>query len=398
MPLWSVTFAFLALPAMLAAATSANHIGFQGNTAFLGVQNEKSKSVVATTHAKTEDDEAQGAHSGFLMGIVGLYMPNLLGFLRMVEYMPHKQGLFFGLFLALMIMAVYTGVTAWNKAFLEEEDENSAEDITEKFEELVEKGELDFYTCMALSLGHDKNWSGLSRFVPKLIIVLSLQLVLPVMLMTYQTTKGVGFPTEQNHTYRIIGTMLFAFSTWNLHQGMDDECRTAVANMMFERHVSGWYAWPILFGELMSTLVALMMTVILFLIFADCTRPQDLLINCIAINFIVEVDNNLVNDHDSTLATKQFGEFLGAWNVSPSLHDVANRNTCGENLTTPTQMAAGAAWVQYALLQTNEAMRFLVPILAGTFTFLFAFANNESVCNYTRNLEPFPFCHGQLQA
>lgn len=319
---------------------------------------------------------------------------------------PHAllriPGLLMGIFGMLLILSALACVSKWNRTFPGDKDAGERDMTCDDFQDLANNGMLDFYTCIALSVGRQKTCKAVACFIPRLTTLLCMQVILIVLLLVYQSDHHF-FPQQQGQVFRVIGGMLFAYSAMHLHNAMHDDCRENIVHMMRSRQASGWYLWPILLGESVNTFVATFLMGILFLIFCDCTRPQELLINCLAINFVADIDNRLVGPEDIKQGVSDFRFFRGAWEGSRQASQVVRESSAmihrsiSQALGTapPAEEQSSSSLVdilQTSVLHMNIIIRLLVPIAAGILTFLFVFANNQPLCNQMREVEPWPFC------
>lgn len=269
-----------------------------------------------------------------------------------------------------------------------------------RVQQLIDNGALDYYTCVSLSLGRHEDVKDLMRSAPKLFGLVCMQIVLGVCLLAYQLVyrSHLFYSAEQSHLYRLIGFLLYVYSVSFLNRAMQDECREYIINMMLDKYVSGWYFWPALYGEVLNTLVVVMLMVILFVIYCGCTRPTDLLINCIAINFIADADNHAVTPEDIDEASDNLEVFTAHWKQSRrvsmfSMPTLADPEAGGDQIGN-VQRSSMVERLQVGLLLVNKSVRLLVPMLGGILAFLFAFAHDDVLCSHMRNLEPWPFCVG----
>lgn len=174
----------------------------------------------------------------------------------------------------------------------------------------------------------------------------------------------------------------------------------------------------------MNTFVAFVLMLILYLIFCGCTRPEDLLINCIAINFLADADNRLITEGDVARAITHLRAFNLEWQRAcgssevmgklarsstwkpPSLakSDEAQSGSASEaelgsdeipinpTPTLQTKKNPVGALLQIGMLHANILIRLLLPFVACILTLFIAFGNNDVLCLRMRAVEPWPFC------
>lgn len=301
-----------------------------------------------------------------------------------------QPGLLMGIFVLFVSCIFGAFMWAWRTLYPTEgacmfidmvESPRDMKDVSvEAWKAICEKGELDLYTCFGLSLGRHQLDKRPLRYVPRLAVLVCLQILLGVLFITYQADRGMQFyTTEQGWTFRMVGGMLFLYSCWRLHESMFDDCREWVLTLMWSpsvKSVSGWYLWPVVAGDFVNTFVSYIMMFTLFLIFCKSTRPQDLLINCVAINFVADIDNQLVQDYDHKEATENFQTALSHWAEAEEKSQPVTR------------------FVRTAIHHLNTILRVLAPLAGGYLAFMFTFAHDVSMCHRMQYVEPWPFCLG----
>lgn len=246
--------------------------------------------------------------------------------------------------------------------------------------ELAGEGELDLYSCYALSLGRHKLKSKEPvRFLPRLMVLAVLQILLGIVFISYFSGRVHFYPTIQDIHFRLVGGMLYAYSCWRFYVSMYDECREWILQLFFcdkVKSVSAWYVVPAIVGECINTFVAYIMMLVLYFIFCQCERPQDLLINCIAINFVSDIDNQLVADDDSAEAVENLRYCVARLGRKREKHQPI------------------VAFLRATFPYLNKMFRWIVPITGASLAFLFSFAHEEDLCYRMQYVEPWPFCLG----
>jgi hypothetical protein len=250
-----------------------------------------------------------------------------------------------------------------------------------EFRRAAKKGELDFYTCIALSSGRHKGHQVL-KFIPKLLSVLILQLVVGVLCIITKFERGVSasffYPSSDaaNYTsFRLLAGILFAYSCSNLIDNMQDECRDMLIRYLEPKKLLPWYDFPLLFGEVMNTTMCLLLMMILYLVFCQTSSSENLLMNCIAINFVGGIDN----------------EFVGEEELEGS---VANLEASIEDLENTVNEETFGDQVVEAMFGADAIMRYIVVGLAFFLGGFLTFAHHEPLCHRMQDLSPWPFCVG----
>lgn len=251
--------------------------------------------------------------------------------------------------------------------------------VKHKFHKLSDRSELDFYSCLGLALGRFKFSSKTLKFLPGVVCVCFMQILMGVMLLLIQMDGGnmATYSDIVSWKFRMIGFLLFVFSAWRITGGMDDECRELLLRCMERRRVPMWYAMPILLGEIMNKFIGIILMAILFMIFCLTRRPTSLLMNCLAVNFLVDVDTYLVSEDDAEEASENLEVALAEWNQIPEERSMGFQTM-----------------IRKQVLFVSEAMRIAYPFVVCFLVLVFALGNNEALCQQMQEIDPWPYCLG----
>jgi hypothetical protein len=200
----------------------------------------------------------------------------------------------------------------------EEVGEGKQEDAEElalksRWTVLVDRGELDVYTC--LSLRHSvEEYQGKGHHldkdeVCKIIALVALQVVVPALMLIHQLKQHFPkYAADREFEFRIIGCVLFLYSIRSMYNNARCDCRVLYLERAFGYNLAIKYVWPAILGEVVNSFCAFILCLTLFTVFCNATRLPDLVINCIAINFIGNVDNEFVTDEQKTKAVENFNK------------------------------------------------------------------------------------------
>lgn len=197
----------------------------------------------------------------------------------------------------------------------------------ERWIDQAEKGELCVYTCLGLTVGYKPFSKEVMRMLPTLFALVTLQVLVPALLLLSEIRKFSSYPKVQTHEFRIAGFILYLYSLRNMYHGALDECRKIFLDLTFEYNLSWHYIWPLLLGEAINSFAAFILSVTLFCVFCGSLHASDLIINCIAINFIGSVDSEFTDDVMMKRALKIFREVMEG---VAGQHDV--EESCGRNI------------------------------------------------------------------
>lgn len=179
---------------------------------------------------------------------------------------------------------------------------------------LADRGELDLYTCVALRIGRfGAKSEQVSSLLPRLIIGVVMQLILPIFIIMYQATRATYHTDNQSLLFRLVGFILYLYAILSTYNGALDECRAWVMNVMVECRVSGSYMYPVLMGEFINAFVGWSMAVTVFLVYCQAQTVEELLLNCIAVSFVTEIDAELCDDDMKDDAHEDLVDAVELW-------------------------------------------------------------------------------------
>lgn len=199
--------------------------------------------------------------------------------------------------------------------------------------DMAEKRQLDVYTCMALRKDHSEDKTifrartgDLSHHTGYLqpqaedesdnsirwtcLALIGLQVVVPLLMIAHQLRNLPTFATDAQFEFRVVGFILYLYSIRSMYMNTKSECRTIYLEVCFEYNLPWHNVWPAVLGEVVNAFAAFTLTVTLFTVFCSCAKVQDLVVNCIAINFIGSVDNEFTSDVMKDVAIDNFHKIV----------------------------------------------------------------------------------------
>jgi hypothetical protein len=229
--------------------------------------------------------------------------------------------------------------------------------------ETVEAGELDVYTCLGLSNAFT-NTPDTRKIWLQATAVTVLQLVVPVLMLFSEWTHGLTVqPDEGDPAYRFIGAVLYAYSVYTMHNNADGTSRSSLLNMMSRYHdVPAGYWAPLVIGELLNALVAIILVLTLFQIYCHQRVPADLILNAVAVNFLGSVDSEFVDPGMSKDAIANFKQFSADYFKQDALKGQRS-NSSGQVQT--SEHTSGVDWAVRLVLYGVIVAGFI-----GSLTFL----------------------------
>jgi len=254
---------------------------------------------------------------------------------------------------------------------------------------LAETGELDVYTCVALCTGrHGLHSDQTKRYIPTCCILLAMQLILPVCLVYYQVSRVTYYTTNQSVLFRFIGFILYLFSIRSMYAGALDQCRSWVMTVMVDCEVSPGYIWPVLIGEFINAFVGCAMTVTTFLVYCNAPSVEELLLNCIAVTFITEIDDQMVLDWMKKAARDDFIAAMKDWR-----DDMIDKHQQQHDTPRVTLIRRGwkrwaHKWSHFVIKFVCKAIRIVGTVGTGMIlALLFSLARLSALCQAVPGLQ-----------
>lgn len=252
-------------------------------------------------------------------------------------------------------------------------------EFMEQWLEAADNGELDIYTCLALS--DMSTWSLDTRdLVLSIICVMMVQGLIPfIMLRTeLRNSKDDELPEME---YRVCGFIIYLYSVWMIYKGSTDDCRTLVLDRGIQCGVPMHFLMPAVFGEVMNAIVGCALTTSLFVIFTSSSDMTNLVMNAVAINFLSTVDSEFVELDHKKLAKRNISVITEGW--------ATHQSWCRHLVT-------------HCLQVTLEILRITGIILLGVvFALIFLCAHEPWLCdrwNLAPYLAPVGLCDAPLDS
>jgi len=172
---------------------------------------------------------------------------------------------------------------------------------------LVESGQLDIYTCLGLSNAFT-NTDDTRKIWAKAFSVATMQLVVPCIMIYAEVMHGMTIhPCVSDKGFRFIGAVLYTYSVYTMYNNANCACRSELSHMMAEyENVPTGFWLPLVVGELLNVVVAVILVITLYQIYTHQNEPADLILNAVAVNFLGSVDSEFVNEEMKIDAVANF--------------------------------------------------------------------------------------------
>lgn len=186
--------------------------------------------------------------------------------------------------------------------------DGSLQSFADDFRDKVDQGGLDVYTCISLNILAEGHWGPNTRFLlmEHLVLLLILQVGVPIALLTHEMHVFKQPVKEKDLQFRIVGTAGYVYSTWNMYKNAADECRISFLALARAYVLPLHAVWPVILGEIINSGCGTILVFALFSAFLRTPDPFNLLANTVAINFIGNIDNEIVTENMKASAKENF--------------------------------------------------------------------------------------------
>lgn len=200
---------------------------------------------------------------------------------------------------------------------------------------LEEVGSVNFYVCTILLILDPKQEFTSFRSNAKMFLLPVFQIGVPFGMCWYFLVEEALIENNgyccnhSNFIFRLTGFVTFMYSGWQIIDGCDD----ASSKLFLQKAVEQWALtgrgsnftamWMFYLAHMSQQLCSLLLLIVTYLIYtSQCDTPLDLLMNCVAVNFVLDIDSEWMGDNLLKKA-KQGSIFLyKEW-----------RDVCAENAT-----------------------------------------------------------------
>jgi len=197
--------------------------------------------------------------------------------------------------------------------FGSKEDDKLCDDGSEKNDKvdayIEELGDCNYYTCMALLMIDPDQGFETFRGNAKMFLLPAFQILVPAgmcyyFLVTHDMFSDNGYCCNHaNYVFRFTGFVTFMYSGWQIIDGCDD----ASSKFFLKRATAHWsltgspYAfkemWMFYLCYLSQTVCSLLLLIVTYIIYTNQSdTPLDLLMNCVAVNFVLDIDAEWMSD------------------------------------------------------------------------------------------------------
>jgi len=194
------------------------------------------------------------------------------------------------------------------------EDYGTAEDDklekNQKLDDFIDDfGDVNFYVCTTLLVIDPNQEFESFRSNLKIVLLPCFQILVPFGMIWYflvykdMITDNGYCCNHSNFIFRFTGFVTFMYSAWQIIDGCDDApskffMRKSVNQFALTGQAASWKAtWMFFLGHLSQQVCAIFLLVLTCVIYTtQCDTPLDLLMNCVAINFVLDIDSEWMDD------------------------------------------------------------------------------------------------------
>lgn len=212
--------------------------------------------------------------------------------------------------------------------------DDDKKDKNAKLDEFLEEfGDANYYTCTILMILDPNQEFESMRSNFKMFLLPMFQILIPAGMVWYffvteELVEEHGYCcNETDHVFRFTGFITFMYSGWQIIDGSDDSS----SKFFLVRSVKQWSLTgqsadlkaSVMFylGYVSQQLCCILLLAVTYVIYTyEAKTPLDLLMNCVAINFVLDIDSEWMGDEQQKRAK------TGAKYVFRSWRDVCIEN------------------------------------------------------------------------
>jgi len=183
-------------------------------------------------------------------------------------------------------------------------------ETNQKLDDFIEEfGDVNFYVCSTLLLLDPVQEFETFRSQLKLVLLPLFQITVPfAMIWFFVVQKDMITDNGYccNHTniiFRFTGFVTFMYSAWQIIDGSDDVAskffmkKAAKQWALTGQGLSGSATLMFYLGHASQQICCMLLLVLTYIIYTtQCDTPLDLLMNCVAINFVLDIDTEWMDD------------------------------------------------------------------------------------------------------
>lgn len=194
------------------------------------------------------------------------------------------------------------------------DDDKAENPIINEF--LDDMADLNFYDYMALMKADPIQSMTSWRSYAKILMLPVLQFLCPIILVWHQLPKGVHFgkkltengicPDNDGLWFRALGLVMITYAVWQIVD-MAVEGPTITLSQLAARHYSMTSLLPNItftFGFWVQWWCGIMLEFALYVLLCGSDNPLDIVMNCVALNFLLQVDDEWVTDRNKEKGKK----------------------------------------------------------------------------------------------
>jgi hypothetical protein len=207
----------------------------------------------------------------------------------------------------------------------DDEDGVPQNDDYKKFAELMQGA--NYYDYIFMMAADPKSRIETIRGYLKAILLPLVQIGAPIVLtmysyQEYHWEKNGICPDQDTLGYRLTGFIMIIYSSWQIEDNIGGEpslelaCRSArhfnLTAMPFNHkyQLGFWAQW----------LCGLFLQITLYMLMASTSNPLNIVVNCVALNFLLDIDNEWVGDKQKAKIDKATAFMYKRWRNSGKTH------------------------------------------------------------------------------
>lgn len=183
---------------------------------------------------------------------------------------------------------------------------------------LADIEDMNFYDYSALMWADPQQGFETFRSEFKILLLPMMQIAIPILLMVnkYKSLDEHGLcPDNHEWSFRMIAGITYVYSVWQIADGIH-EGPTLMLIRLAARHfriTGNKLNMSFSLGFVLQAICGILLEACLFLLFCSSDDPMDLVMNCVALNFLLDIDTEWINDRQKAKGLKAAAWLWSDW-------------------------------------------------------------------------------------
>lgn len=224
---------------------------------------------------------------------------------------------------------------------------DDSKESNEKLQSWIDEfGDVNFYTCMTLLILSPEDFKS-CRSQLKMFLLPAFQILVPFGMVWYflvekQMIVDNGYCCDHdNIIFRFTGFVTFMYSAWQIIDGCSDASSMFFVNKAVEvwsmtgNKLAFKATWMFYLCYLSQQACSMLLLIVTYVIYtSQCDTPLDLLMNCVAVNFVLDIDSEWMDSGKQDMSVKAASFLFREWRdmCTKNEAEVKNNMACFRSL------------------------------------------------------------------